>query len=828
MSIQKYFEKRDFEQTTEPKSDSKKTNKKLIFAIQRHHASHLHYDFRLEMEGVLKSWAVPKGPSLNPKDKRLAMMVEDHPYDYKDFEGEIPKGNYGAGTVTIFDKGNYQSLATTRKDDEKTLLEGLKNGNLKINLKGEILKGEFALVRLKNGEQNAWLLIKHNDEFAVNTKFDIEDLVSSEIKKAGKDFKKKKTAPKKKPISEAIIEENSYSPMLATLEKHIFDDKDWIYERKWDGYRILAHLNESVKLYTRNGKDYTDKYDIIVEQLKKIKENAVLDGELIVFDKVGKESFQLLQDFGQHKNSDLNFYVFDLLQLNGYDISYLPLLQRKELLKQLLKSYQLKNIFYNDHTVEKGKQLYEKAKQHKWEGIIAKKAIDEYFIGKRSNSWLKFKFIDTEDVIVCGFTKPTGSRKYFGALVFGLMSDDKKLHYIGNCGSGFKDNDLKNIHQILSAKIIKTKPFQEKAAQESSITWVKPELICEVKFSEWTKDKHLRHPVFIGLRLDKEINNDVISAKDDSLEEVLTPDEDQKEIKIDGKSVKLTNLNKLYWPKEKITKASLINYYHHTASFILPYLKDKPLSLNRHPNGITEAGFYQKDVNTDQIPKWTKTTKVFSESTNKEIDYLICNNAATLVFMANLGCIELNPWLSSYKKPENPEFMVIDLDPDDNSFKEVVAVALSVKAVFDSLGIVSFVKTSGSSGIHIYVYVGAVYDYEFIKVFAQFIAQKVHELNTYNTSIERSPSKRKGKIYIDYLQNRRGQTIAAPYSVRPKPGATVSYPLSWDELNDKLDMNDYHINNVPKLLLERENPWNSIFEKKQNLKKALYNLKNKN
>jgi bifunctional non-homologous end joining protein LigD len=398
------------------------------------------------------------------------------------------------------------------------------------------------------------------------------------------------------------------------------------------------------------------------------------------------------------------------------------------------------------------------------------------------------------------------------------------LTYIGNCGTGFKDQDLKEIKGEMVKYIVKSKPFDKKVNQEKLVTWLKPILVCEVNFAEWTQDHHLRHPVFKGLRLDK--NKEEI-LEDKLLESTLTENTviQGEVIKIGDKDVKLTHLNKIYWPEEKITKGDLITYYSKMAKFILPYLKDKPLSLNRHPNGINQPNFFQKDVNTDQIPTWVKTAKIHSDSTAKEIDYLLSNDEASLLYMANLGCIEINPWLGSFKKPNTPDFMVIDLDPDNNSFSEVIKVALEVKANYDEMGIKSFVKTSGSTGIHIYVYVGANYDYDLVKNFAQFIAQKTHEKLPDITSLERSPLKRKHKIYIDYLQNRRGQTIAAPYSVRPKPGATVSFPLKWDEVNDNLNMNDYHLKNVPDLVKKRKNPWQDILSEKQDLMVSLNKVK---
>jgi bifunctional non-homologous end joining protein LigD len=355
--------------------------------------------------------------------------------------------------------------------------------------------------------------------------------------------------------------------------------------------------------------------------------------------------------------------------------------------------------------------------------------------------------------------------------------------------------------------------------QEKTVTWVRPELVCEVNYTEWTEDGHLRHPVFKGLREDKNaedvITNEVENEEDDD------QSSSEKELELDGKKVKVTNLDKVFWKKEGYTKGDLINYYEEVADVILPYLKDKPLSLNRHPNGIDKPSFFQKDVDLNNLPTWAKTAEIHSESNNKKINYLICNDKASLIYMANLGCIEINPWLSTYKKPENPEFMVIDLDPDDNKFIEVVEIALLVKNIFDEIKIKSFVKTSGSTGIHIYIYVAQKYDYDFVKNFAEFIANKVHEQMPNITSIDRSPSKRKGLIYIDFLQNRRGQTIAAPYSVRPKPRATVSMPLDWNDVNEDLDMNDFTILNVPDLIKNNKNPWEGIKNEKADLIKAL-------
>lgn len=824
MSLEKYNSKRKFDKTPEPTSGENTDKNSLRFVVQRHHASHLHYDFRLELDGVLKSWAVPKGPSLNPKDRRLAMMVEDHPYDYRTFEGEIPKGNYGAGTVVIFDEGTYQSLVEDRKDDVKELHNGLHSGNLKIRLNGEKLQGEFALVKIKDDEQNAWLLIKHRDEFATDEKFDAEDLVSAEVKNAGKDFHKKggkamvSKPEKTTPADTAEAKTFPYSPMLAEPGDAVFNDKNWVFERKLDGYRIIATTGKQVKLITRKGLDYTETYPAVAKALDEIEDNAVLDGEITVENESGKEDFQALQHFEKDDSQHIiKYYVFDLLYLNGHDLLEMPLLQRKEILKKLLQKQHSPQIIYHEHVAEKGKELFEQALKNVWEGVIGKKADSEYFIGKRSSSWLKFKQVSSQEAVICGYTKPAGERKYFGALVLGVYDNQNQLRYIGNCGTGFNDEVLKELHAKMADIIIVKQPFDAIVTvnQHKNVTWTRPELVCEVNFAAWTADGNLRHAVYKGLRLDK----DPLEVKRG---QANPPQEEEKPVLLlPSKNLKLSNLDKLYWKNEKITKGDLLLYYQQVSGYILPYLKDKPMSMNRHPNGIDAPSFFQKDVNVDEIPKWLETATIHSESNSKDVHYLLCNNADSLLYIANLGCIEINPWLSSYKNPEKPEFMVIDLDPDGNDFSVVKEVSLTVKAVFDRMEIPSFIKTSGSRGLHIYIYLAARYDYDFVKIFANYVAQLIHEEQPEVTSLERSVDKRKGLIYLDYLQNRHGQTVAAPYSVRPKPGATVSMPLFWEEVGEDLQMKNFHLKNVPAILKMKDDPWKEIKNTKPDLLKAL-------
>ncbi len=832
MSLLDYIKKRDFKKTTEPKS-GKSTEKQLAFVVQRHHASHLHYDFRLELDGTLKSWAVPKGPSMNPDDKRLAMMVEDHPFDYRKFEGIIPNGNYGAGVVLIWDKGTYTSLAEKRADDRKTLRAGLKSGNLKFRLNGNILKGEFALVKLHNAEDNSWLLIKHRDEFAVDD-FNSEDLVPDQIKamKNNKEGKakglpspQKIKAEKKSPeVTEATESDDAplpgkaYKPMMAKLEAKVFDREDWIYERKLDGYRAIGYTGTKARLISRNDIDFSADYKKIVDDLKQIKKNAVLDGELVIEDKNGKSSFHDIQQYnGDTKDLKLKYYVFDLLSLEGHDLREMELIKRKHLLKSLMPSVNSADIIYNDFIEGKGVEFFEKAKKEGWEGIIGKDEHSYYDSGKRSDRWLKFKLQNSQEAIICGYTAPTGSRKYFGSLVLGIKPGEK-IQYIGNCGTGFDDTGIKELYTKLHPLETDKKPFDERITRRSKITWVEPKLVCEVWYSEWTPDKHLRHPVFKGLRTDKKSERVVMETPDKQLA-------DEEIIPFGSKKLKMTHMNKVFWSEEGITKGQLINYYRDMADWIVPYLKDKPISMRRQPNGTGDPGFFQKDTDTAHLPDWIKTKPLHSDSNDKDINYIIGDDAATLLYMVNLGCIEINPWLSSYKTPENPDYVVIDLDPHDVPFTQAVEVALKTKEIFDRMKLDAFIKTSGSKGLHIYCYLGAKYDYDFVKMFAEYTANLIHDELPDTTSVERSPAKRKNRIYIDFLQNRHGQTIACPYSVRPKPGATVSTPLHWNEVTDNLKLSDYSIFNTVERVKKTDDPWKDLTKTKADLKKALELLK---
>ena len=628
--------------------------------------------------------------------------------------------------------------------------------------------------------------------------------------------------------------ENVY-PMLATLADEPFNNDEWLFEIKWDGYRAVTYLKDGeAKLLSRNQSAFTQKYFPVTEALQSLDFNAVLDGEIIAIDENNLANFQLLQNW-QNTPAQLQLFVFDILWLDGYDVTAIPLIHRKDLLRKILpQDHEI--IKYSDHIAGEGKNFFDAAAKQGLEGIMAKKSNSLYKLNSRSESWLKIKVSLRQEVIIAGFTKPRNSRKFFGALILGIYNNEDLL-YIGHTGGGFNYKSLEEVYEKLKPLIIDECPFVKSPKGNMPITWVQPKLVCEIKFSEWTKEKIARHPIFLGLREDKnpkEIHlekssttNSMVNKKAEQkkpvAKKVATKTIAKKSAKpakkrtikskasgltvslengkdqlatIDGNELKLTNLDKLYWKKEKGSKLDLINYYLKMAPFVLPYMLNRPQSLNRHPNGIDEMNFYQKDMK-GKAPEWAQTHIDFSESTNQNVEYLVCANEATLIYMANLGCIEMHPWHSRTQSWQQPDWCLIDLDPDDkNTFDEVIQIAQVVKKLLDSIGVDSCVKTSGSSGIHIYIPLGAQYSYDQSKQLAELIVTLVHQELPDLTSIVRNPAKRKGKIYLDFLQNREIQTAAAAYSLRPKRGMPVSTPLHWDEVKKGLTSTTYHINNI--------------------------------
>ncbi len=879
MPLDKYNSKRDFKKTKEPKGRKKPSEGELQFVVQKHAASRLHYDFRLEINGVLVSWAVPKGPSANPSDKRLAIQTEDHPMDYIDFEGIIPQGEYGGGTVIVWDRGTYHAEGNNDvSKDNRLMKKQLKEGAIKVILKGEKLHGAWHMVLMK-GEEEArqWLLMKSKDEFA-DTKYvfnelsvlsgksleQIESSNKSTSKAEEEDPKESKkkikgdekhlnvsdiNSQKKEFLAEDLAAAKKISsfpsdwrPMLATLADEAFDNEDWIFESKYDGYRALAEINSnSAKLISRNGLNFT-KYPSLIPELEKLRGNIILDGEVVVEDASGKSRFQWLQHFEENPvRGQLKYYVFDILYFNGFDLRPLNLILRKKILKALLPKSM--KIIYSEHVHEAGLKAIENAAKLGLEGIIAKKASSKYYSGKRSKDWLKIKIVQQQEMVIGGYTEPNGSRSGFGAILCGYY-EGNTLRYSGKVGTGFTDSILKELKQKLEKIERKTSPFSD-PPNEKLVHWVTPVLVAQIKYSELTETNSLRHPVYLGLRTDKkatEVKLETPQIETDELDENSAEDQDSKTNKTDqnmektppklnaGKAkllstkVAFTNLDKIFWPKEKITKGQVISYYNEVADYILPHMKDRPQSLRRTPDGLKSDGFFQKNV-AGMVPSWIKTRKIKSESKEESIEYMLCQDKDTLLFMANWGCIEMNPWSSRVGSINNPDFIIFDIDPKDAPLKNTVKTALKVKEVLDELKVHAFLKTSGGNGLHIFIPVLPKYTYDQTRNFSHLISQMVHRQLPEITSLERMPAKRKGKVYLDYLQNGKGKTMASIYSLRPRPNPGVSTPLEWDELTESFDMKDYNYFTILPRLSEKGDLWKNIMKNPADLKKVLDGLK---
>jgi bifunctional non-homologous end joining protein LigD len=880
MSLNEYVKKRDFKKTAEPTAGKSKDKDHLIFVVQKHDASRLHYDFRLEMDGVLKSWAVPKGPSLDPKVKHLAMMVEDHPFDYLNFEGIIPKGEYGGGTVIVWDEGTYEPIEPIKgkKAQEKHLLKQLASGQLKIKLHGEKLNGEFAMVKTHGMGENGWLMIKHKDEFATDkdiTKQDKSVLSGKTIETMEKTSEKLwQSGHEEDVLPDEVLPEDvetadapdinvksilkaapkstvpaNIKPMKATLVDEPFDEPGWLFEVKWDGYRAIAVLNkeEGAQLISRNNLPF-EKYYPINDAMKKWGINAVLDGELLVLNEKGISDFGAMQNWRSEADGNLVYYIFDILWYEGKNLMGLPLIERQAILKDILPTD-------NDHIRQSkvfdanGIDFFAAAEKIGLEGIIAKKADSIYTSDLRSKEWLKVKVQRRQEVVIAGFTKNDGTGKSFSALVLGVYKG-KELQFVGKVGTGFSDKLQKEMIVQFKPLITDESPFNYEVDVDKPTrfrpkrmgakpTWLKPELVCEVGFAEVTSDGVFRQASFKGMRADKNAKDVILETAADTEEAIadseittpetvkspktkesksktkgktktsdlklepvkttdrktlLNPTEDTQTKKVCGHELKFNHVTKLYWPEDKITKGQMLNYYYKVGEFMMPYLKDRPMSLNRFPGGIHGQSFYQKNV-TDKAPDWAKT---FDHVTGegKVTKYLVATDEASLLWMNSLGCIEINPWFSRAETPDNPDYCVIDLDPDKHTYDQVVQAALEVKKVLDAIDVPAYPKTSGSTGMHIYIPLAGKYTYDQSQMFANIIVKLVHKEIPDFTSLERSIAARKGKMYLDFLQNRPGATIAGPYSLRPKPGATVSMPLTWDEVRPGLTIQHFNINNA--------------------------------
>ena len=913
--LAEYQRKRDFDRTGEPSGDEPPSPKRgghLGFVIQKHAASHLHFDLRLELDGVMKSWAVPKGPSLDPSVKRLAMQVEDHPIDYNTFEGTIPKGEYGGGTVMLWDRGTYSSdLAPSPEGEESAIREGLKRGDLKITFHGERLRGSYALIRMKfardgSSSKPQWLLIKHHDEFAsdrdvvvdnvtsVETARTMEEIASGKSKVWRSNREPKKAAaislPSKKGAvksSSAKLSLKSLDPMLASVGSEV-PGENWTFEPKYDGIRVLAYATPTeVRLITRNGKDKAQQFPEIVEALKKLasqsRRSLVLDGEIVALIDGEPARFQQLQGRMHVKDSRMierlssstpaALILFDILMDGDEVLIKEPWSERRARLIKRVGKRVSAQLRITESVQDDGKKMLEKARRQGWEGIIAKRIDSRYEPGNRSHNWLKLKIEFRQEFVVGGYTEPRNSREHIGALLLGYF-DHGRFIYVGHTGGGFTRQGLEEMYRRLKPLEKKTSPFEEMPKTNEKANWAKPEVVVEVKFSEWTADRRLRQPIFLGVRDDKDPKkvgleatsvqrkserNGTISKREAHLSvaarantatkppprktarrtlssEGGTPGRIDKGSLLDqlsaiekkggdgsldlggGEALKVSNLDKIFFPKEKFTKGDVMRYYTRIADFILPVAQDRPLVLKRFPNGINGESFYQQKASAT-TPSEVRVEVIETDSGEKQ-SRIIGGDLLTLLYTVQLGAISVDPWHSRVQSLQYADYTIIDLDPGPRAnFGRVIQVARWAKDVIDGFGLNAAIKTSGSTGLHIYLPLPSRTPNEAATLVAQMIATKVADAHPKAATIERSVKARgAAMVYVDYLQNIQGKTVASAYSVRAKPGATVSTPLKWNEITDDLDPRAFHLGNAAERFEKMGDVWGEAMRKKNSLR----------
>ncbi|CAN5162558.1 DNA ligase D [soil metagenome] len=820
-----------------------------LFVVHKHAARQLHFDLRLEMDGVLKSWAVPRGPSYDTNDKRLAVEVEDHPLEYGDFEGVIPQGNYGAGGVIVWDRGEWLPLEDWR--------DGLVKGKLLFELRGYKLHGKWTLVRIKKSERD-WLLIKERDGWVKQPGdvFPEESVLSGltveEIKAGQTPAAALRSALESSDAPRARVQPRSVKLMLAETADEPFTRDGWVFELKLDGYRLLASNSAGeALLLSRNGNDYTAVFPEIARAVAALPfESCILDGEVVVLDAEGKPSFARLQQRGRLTSTldirraavelPATLFAFDLLAFEGFDLRPLPLVERKALLLDAMPG--LGPVRSLEHIEREGERFLESVTALGLEGIIAKRA-DAPYRGSRTDAWLKIKAERSGDFVIVGFTAPKRSRSHFGAL---QLADyvDGSLVYAGRVGTGFNEALLAELKGMLDP-IVRDEPpcvgpsltpgtpplAADQIPDTKSTTWVRPVYVCEVRFREWTPDGFLRHPAFLRLRTDKEAADCERQQWRESepvvAEAQLDAAEDEQPAAVAGnleKTIAFSNPGKIYWPGEGYTKGDLIEYYRAVAGWILPYLRDRPLVMTRFPDGIEGKSFYQKDA-PEFAPSWLRTVPIWSEETQREIRYFVCDDVDSLLYVANLGSIPLHVWGSRVGSLELPDWCVIDLDPKEAPFSDVVSTARVMRRLCDSIGLPSHVKTTGKTGLHILLPLARQCTYAQCRTLGELLARVVlRELGDIAT-IVRHVTRRGDKVYLDYLQNRHGQTIVAPFSVRPLPGATVSMPLQWDEVNDQLDPRAFTIRTaIERMESLGVDPMFSVLEEKPDLQAVLERL----
>jgi len=912
--LAEYQRKRDFAKTREPsgeKSAPPNLEGRLRFVVQKHAASHLHFDLRLELDGVMKSWAVPKGPSLDPSVKRLAMQVEDHPIDYNTFEGTIPKGEYGGGTVMLWDRGTYSSdVATSPDEEDDAIREGLRRGDLKITFHGERLHGSYALIRMKfardgSSSRPQWLLIKHRDEFATDRDVVAENMTSVETDRTMEEITSGKSRvwrsnrePKKSAVtssqarksavksSEPKLSFKSLEPMYASVGSEV-PGEGWTFEPKYDGIRVLAYATPTdVKLITRNGKDKALQFPEIVAVLKKLasqsRRSLVLDGEIVALIDGEPARFQELQSRMHVKDSHMierlssstpaALVLFDILMDGDEVLMKEPWSERRARLLERVGKRVSTQLRITESVQGDGKKMLEKARRQGWEGIIAKRVDSRYEPGTRTRNWLKLKIEFRQEFVVGGYTEPRNSRENIGALLLGYF-DHGRFIYVGHTGGGFTRKGLEEMYRRLKPLERKTSPFEETPKTNEMAHWVRPEVVVEVKFSEWTADRRLRQPIFLGVRDDKdpkEVGLEPVSVQKKSprggkiaesrtrliiaaraktvtktpprktsrpnpspagargridraslLDQLTSIEEKGGDGSLDfggGKALKVSNLDKIFFPREKYTKGDVMRYYTRIADFILPVMLDRPLVLKRFPNGIDGESFYQQKP-SETTPPEVRVEVVETDNGEKQ-PRIIGGDLLTLLYTIQLGAISVDPWHSRVQSLQYADYTVIDLDPGPRAnFARVIQVGRWAKEVIDTLGLNAAIKTSGSTGLHIYLPLPPRTPNEAATLVAQLIATKVADAHPKEATIERFVKARgAATVYVDYLQNIQGKTVASAYSVRAKPGATVSTPLKWNELTDDLDPRTFHLGNAAERFEKIGDVWGEAMRKKNSLR----------
>lgn len=823
--LARYREKRSPSATSEPFGSGGPDGGRL-FVVQKHRASSLHWDLRLAMDGVLVSWAVPRGPSPNQADKRLAVHVEDHPLEYADFEGVIPEGGYGAGPSIVWDRGVWTPVGDPH--------EGMAKGKLLFDLKGYKLRGRWTLVKTRGGARNHWLLIKERDAYedpeggtgdypddSIHSGLTVEELG------AGGDF----GAGIRQRCSEAgaaraVVTADAVRVMNAEPSEAPFSRPGWVFEIKYDGYRLLGEAEDGeARLVSRNGNDLTRVFPEVALALGRLPYRAlILDGEVVVNDAAGLPSFQRIQKRGRlQRRADIaraavalpaTCYAFDLLAFEGYDLRGLPLLERKALLRDMLPA--TGPVRYSDHIPERGEEMFRHIVGLGLEGVVAKRA-DSVYVGGRSRSWLKVCVVHTADFAIHGFTEPDAGRTGFGALHLAYWQDGAFV-YAGRVGTGFSAHMLEDLGERLRSLPPSGPPAGAGAAGSGEHRWVSPELVAEVRYKEVTEAGVLRHPSFLRLRDDK------------PPEDCLPTDSGRRPAEPAGPAeaaprrvVRFTNLDKPFWPEDGFVKGDLIDYYRAAAPWILPYLADRPVVLTRFPDGIHGKSFFQKNA-PEFAPSWIRRVRLYSEGSERDPDYFVADDPESLLYLANSASIPLHIWQSRVGDISRPDFCVLDLDPDDAPFADVVRIALYLRELCGEIGLPSFVKTSGSTGLHVLVPLGRQVNYEQSRNIGHLLAlMAVRELDGIAT-VARAPSRRDGKVYVDYLQNGHGRLIAAPYCVRPLPGAPVSTPLAWPEVSATLSVADYTIVTVPDRMARREDPMRKVLAERPDLRRSMARL----